>query len=55
MHTSEIENILDHRLNSLLETTSELKIKPQQKMQILRIYIPSQMNFDLRIYGVPYT
>ena len=55
MNNSEIKNILEHRLTSLLKTTSTLKIKPQQKMQILRLYIPSQMNFDLRTYDISYT
>jgi hypothetical protein len=55
MNNSEIKNTLEHRLTSLLKTTSELKIKPQQKMQILRLYIPSQMNFDLRMYDISYT
>ena len=55
MNNSEIKNILEHRLTSLLKTTPTLKIKPQQKMQILRLYIPSQMNFDLRTYDISYT
>ena len=45
----------NHRLTSLLETTSNLNIKPQQKLSTLKIYIPSPITFELRVYDISYT
>ena len=46
---------LEQRLTSLLQTTSDLDNKPQQKLRILKIFIPSRLTFDLRIYDISYT
>ena len=37
------------RLKNLLKTTSELDVKPQQKMKILNLFIPNQLKFELRM------
>jgi hypothetical protein len=55
MKNEDIKTALDQKLTKLLETTSALNIKPQQKLQILRSYIPSQLTFDLRVYDISYT
>ena len=39
----------------MLNITTDLKIKPQQKLKILRLFIPSQLSFDLGIYNISYT
>ena len=46
---------LQTRLKSLLDKTSSLDISPQMKLKVLRLYIPSQISFDLRIYNLSYT
>ena len=43
-------NLID-KLNFLLLTTSNLKVKPQTKIKIYSQYIPSQINFELRTYN----
>jgi hypothetical protein len=55
MDHSNIKLKLKERLADMLKTTSELNIKPQQKLKILRLFIPSQLSFDLRIYSISYT
>ena len=48
---------LKTRLKELLDKTSSLEISPQMKLKVLRLYIPSQISFDLRlrIYNMSYT
>ena len=55
MKNEYIKADLEQRLTSLLQTTSDLDIKPQQKLKILKIFIPSRLTFDLRIYDISYT
>ena len=40
---------LSEKLTRLLNTTSALNIDPQQKLKILKVFIPSQISFQLRI------
>ena len=46
---------LKDKLSALLKTTSGLDIKPQQKLEILKKFIPTQLSFELRIYDFSYT
>ena len=46
---------LSEKLTRLLNTTSALNIDPQQKLKILKVFIPSQISFELRIYDFTYT
>jgi len=46
---------LTEKLTRLLKTTSALNINPQQKLKILKVFIPSQLSFELRIYDFAYT
>ena len=55
MKNDDIKASLDNKLTSLLKTTSELEIKPQQKLKILKIFIPSRLTFALRVYDISYT
>ena len=55
MKNEDTKTVLDQKLTTLLKTTSVLNIKPQQKLKILRSYIPSQLTFDLRVYDISYT
>ena len=55
MDHSTIKSKIKDRLSELLKITSYLSIKSSQKLKILRLYIPSQLSFDLRIYSISYT
>ena len=55
MKNTAIKTTLRDQLKRLLEITSNLDIKPQQKLKILRNYIPTQFKFPLRIYDISYT
>ena len=55
MKNTAIKETLKDRMKRLLEVTSALEIKPQQKLKILKIYIPTQFKFELRIYDISYT
>ena len=55
MDNSAIKATLVDRLRQLLQVTSNLKIRPQLKLKILRVYIPSQINFELRTYDISVT
>ena len=55
MKNTAIKTTLRDQLKRLLEITSNLDIKPQQKLKILRNYIPTQFKFQLRIYDISYT
>jgi len=46
--------LIDH-LGGLLLTTSNLQIRPQSKLKILKKYIPSQINFVLQTYDISST
>ncbi len=48
------ENI-KNKLRDLLKTTDNLKICSQQKLKILRIFVPSHMKYDLRSYDISLT
>ena len=36
-----------------LKHISDLKIKSQLKLKILKLYVPAQISFDLKIYDIP--
>ena len=55
MDHSKVKLNLKERLSNMLNITTDLKIKPQQKLKILCLFIPSQLSFDLRIYNISYT
>jgi hypothetical protein len=55
MKNNVTKTILVDRLKNLLKTTSELDVKPQQKMKILNLFIPNQLKFELRMYDISYT
>ena len=55
MDNNEEQAILVNRLSTFLKTISGLKVKVQMKLKILRNFIPSQFNFDLRVYDLSYT
>ena len=55
MDNFEAKSLLKLKLEKLLKTTSDLNIKAQLKLKILKSYISSQINFDLRIYDFSYT
>ena len=55
MKNDDIQASLDIKLTSLLKTTSELEINPQQKLKILKICIPSRLTFALRVYDISYS
>ena len=55
MDNFEAKSLLKLRLEKLLKTTSDLNIKAQLKLKILRSYISSQISFDLRMYDFSYT
>ena len=43
------------RLTSVLHTTPDLNIKPQQQLKIMKIFIPSRLTFYVCIYDISYT
>ena len=55
MKNDDIKASLENKLTSLPKTTSELEIKPQQKLKILKIFIPSRLTFAFRVYDISYT
>ena len=55
MDNSEAKAIVQNKLEKLLIQTTELKIKAQLKLKILRFYISNQLSFDLRIYDFSFT
>ena len=46
----EARNNISEKLTTLLRITSQLKMKPQWKLAILRRYIHAQLSFELRLY-----
>jgi hypothetical protein len=42
---------IEAKMVKLLRTISDLNIKPQTKLKIFAIFIPTQINFDLKIYS----
>ena len=46
---------LINRSSGFLEIIKNLEVKVTMKLKILRIFFPSQFNFDLRIYDFAYT
>ena len=55
MDNQKAKQQLKDKLTVLLRTTSGLDIKPQQKLEILKKFIPTQLSFGLRIYDFSYT
>ena len=55
MDNQKAKQQLKDKLTVLLRTTSGLDIKPQQKLEILKKFIPTQLSFELRIYDFSYT
>src|ERR1051325_7057142 len=48
------QRVLD-KLKNLLQVTSALKCKVQLKLKIIRLYVHSQLLFELKIYSFPVT
>ena len=46
---------LQRKLESLLSTTSKLKVRPQVKLKILNRYISTQILFELKTYDFSFT
>ena len=55
MKNQEVKDILLHKIKTLLEKISTLKIPIQLKLKILRLYLPTQINFELRMYNISHT
>ena len=55
MDNSEIKELLVTKVKHILDITSALKTPAQLKLKIIRQYLPSQINFDLRLYNLSYT
>ena len=55
MDNQKAKQQLKDKLTFLLRTTSGLDIKPQQKLEILKKFIPTQLSFELRIHDFSYT
>lgn len=55
MDNSEIKVQLLSKLKALLEKISLLKISAQSKLKIVRLYLPTQFTFQLRLYCLPQT
>ncbi|HMK58473.1 MAG TPA: reverse transcriptase domain-containing protein, partial [Nitrososphaeraceae archaeon] len=53
MDNNEIKTALQNKISSILQTTSLLQISVQMKLKIVRLFIPSQINFELRMYDLP--
>ena len=50
-----VKSHLSKRLRALLLETSKLQVRPQSKLKILKMYIPSQISFILKSYDIPLT
>ena len=55
LDNSEIKELLVTKVKHILDITSALKTPAQLKLKIIRQYLPSQINFDLRLYNLSYT
>ena len=55
MNNAEAKVIVQNKLDSLLVKTTELNLKPQLKLKILKLYISNQLSFDLRINDFSFT
>ena len=55
MNNDTIKLAVLNRLRELLSITTSLKVKPQRKLNILKLYIRSQLNFDLGTYDISLT
>ena len=55
MDNQEIKSQLIARLKNLLEKISTAKLSLQLKLKIVRLYLPTQFNFQLRIYNFSQT
>ena len=53
MDNNTIKEKLVSKLKEMLNTISDLKIKSQLKLKILKLYVPAQISFDLKIYDIP--
>lgn len=52
---NKLKNKLLAKLIDMLKTTTDLNVRPQQKLHILRKYIPCQLRFDLRSSDISLT
>jgi hypothetical protein len=52
MDNKEIKDSLIKRLKDILDTISNLSVPLSLKLRIVRLYIPSQFNFELQIYSL---
>jgi hypothetical protein len=55
MDNQEIKEELTSTLKNLLEKISQLSISLQTKLKIVRLYVPTQFNFQLRLYNFSQT
>ena len=55
MNNESAKAALKEKVKFLLDTTSDLPIKPQTKLKILSSYVSSQISFDLKLYSFPVT
>ena len=51
----EIKSLLKSKVKTILDKITNLKISSQTKLKIVRLYIPSQLNFELRLYNLSKT
>jgi hypothetical protein len=42
---------IEEKMNKLLKTITDLNIKPQTKLKIFSMFVPSQILFDLKLYS----
>ena len=55
MDKAEIKTSVKTRLIEYLRITSQLEISVQQRLKILKTYIPAQFAFELRTYDFSFT
>ena len=48
----EIKSLLKSKVKTILDKITNLKISSQTKLKIVRLYIHSQLNFELRLYNL---
>ena len=47
------KEFITNKLKALLMVTNKLKVRPQTKLKILKLYIHSQLVFYLKVYDLP--
>ena len=49
------KELISDKLKALLIATNKLKVRPQTKLKILRLYVHSQLVFYFKVYDLPST